>query len=490
MFFDEKVKEKEVPAWCYRQRDGESLVLRAHVLMGKMNEKHLHALRVVLDEYPEIVMRLTTRQNARLYNIKESHVDAARQVLIEAGFVDKSRSTGVVLNADHGLLEDEAFDLFPYAQEIAHWMDDNDGPAGSLPGKMKVSITSSADRLNNVSYADIAFIARNVDGNKIFDVLGGGSLGAQPRVAKILYRGLEANRILEALDAMAKVFSDLFADSNIGKKRMRFKIRQIGEEKFIEMFHDALNSMKAHPINIAENKDAISRPWASKIDTTNLDSRIRETKFPGIYSVSLSSRNGFIDRPFIAALDDWVQGLDHPVEMALDSDQSILLRDLGGNEAVDLLEYLRKNDVLPRKSTLSCCSGATYCRFGLTHPEKLCEVINRIDADRLPNIQVSGCMNSCSAQQLAGIGFWGKRPDKENPMNELFDVTVGGRYSQDGREAVLAERAGNLTVAQISDFLPLLIEAKEESGADWTTFLTNHKDNIIALVTDFEAKNS
>ncbi len=487
MFLDKEVKE--APAWCYRQRDGESLVLRAHVPMGKMNEKQLHALRIVLDEHPEIVMRLTTRQNARLYNIKESGVEAARNVLKEAGFVDKSRSTGLVLNADHGLLVNEVFDVFPYAQEILRWLDDNDGPAGNLPGKMKVSITSSSDRPRNVSYSDIAFVARVIGGTRVFDVLGGGSLGAQPRVAKMLYQGLAADRILEALDAMAKVFSDLFANSNIGKKRMRFKIRQIGEEKFIDMFNDALNSVRSHRIDIKEASDTVERPWASKLDH-NFDPRIRATKSSGIYSVSLPSRNGFIDRPFLAALDDWVQRLGHPVEMALDSDQSILLRDLGGVEAANLLAYLQEKNVAPRSSALVCCSGANYCRFGLTHPETLCEVINHFDAERLPRIQVSGCMNSCSAQQLSGIGFWGKRPDKENPMNELFDVTIGGMFIKDDQEAVLAERAGNLTVAQIADFLSLLIDAKEKSSLDWTTFLTTKKDDVIALVAEFEAKNS
>lgn len=486
MFFGDEVKT--APAWCYRQRDGKSLVLRAHVPLGIMNEKQLHALRVVLDEHPEVVMRLTTRQNARLYNISESGVDAARDVLQKAGFVDKSRSTGLVLNADHGLIENEAFDVFPYAKEIMHWMDDNDGPAGRLPGKMKVSITSTVDRPRNVSYADIAFIARNDDGIRSFDVLGGGSLGAQPRVAMRLYQELPAERVLEALDAMAKVFADLFADSNIGKKRMRFKIRQLGEETFIKMFNEALQVADEHRIQVEELPEPKEKTWASMLEGFS-DPRVRTTKFAGIYSVSLPSRNGFVDRTFLTILDDWMQSLGHPVEMALDSDQSILLRDLGGKEVTNLFRYLEKNKALPRNSSLVCCSGANYCRFGLTHPETLCEVINHFDANRLPRIQVSGCMNSCSAQQLSGIGFWGKRPDNDNPMNELFDVTVGGKSIKNDQEAVLAERAGQLTVAQIEEFLPRLIEAKENSGLDWTLYLSEKKDDIKDLVAEFEAKN-
>ncbi len=471
-------EEKVLPKDCYLQRDGESLVLRAHISGGLVGKEEIAGLTKVLQRFPDLKLRLTTRQNFRFYGKGDAWVAEAKDILHQHGFEANRPSMGIAVNACHGLNIHETVDPWPYAQALMQWLDDKNGWAGRLPGKFKVSIADSAENLSNISYADMAFILKAKADGIVADVYGGGSLGAQARTSFRLVENLPTEELLRAMDAMAKVFSDLFADSNVGKKRMRFKIRGLGEAAFADLFHEAFAAMPKHPYALPEIVEK-NRSWAKETECNH--PLLYATKYAGIYSVKLPKCHGFLTLDTLLVLHGFLQNVHHEVELAADSDQTLVVRDLNGDEAEALVQSLSEAALLDRHADVVACVGTEHCRFGLANSLYLSAVLDELTHLDLPPIQVSGCMNSCAAQQMAHLGFWGKRGDVAQPDNDVFAMTVGGLSLRSDRLSRLAKAVGDISVAEIRAFLPLLSEAKVQSAKDWAGFMAEDYEVIVTI---------
>lgn len=476
-------EEKVVPVGCVLQRDGKSLVLKAHLLAGRMNKDQLHALRMIKNEYPDAAVRLATRQNIRIYGIPESQIDHVRDRLVTVGFLYDGRSTGVVVNANQGLVE-EPFDVMPYAKIIMSWFDDDNQLVKSIPGKLKISVVSTIGALDNSSYGDMVFVAKTYRGQPCFDVLGGGSLGAQPRLAITLLENMPAERLIDALNAMATLFAKLFENSNIGKKRMRFQIRQMGEDRYISEFRKIFDELPRQKLPELNFEKMVEFSWAEPINTHN--QQIIETNIPGIYMVKLATEHGLVSEKFLNALDNWFQELTHSADIAIDSNQTLFVRKLSGPEALDLLKHLERAGVLFKNPTVVSCAGTDYCRFGLANSDRLSRELEQLPLEKFPRMSVSGCMNSCAAHQMGAIGFWGRGHDENDVMEDQFEVTLGGCRAKDGREAKLAANAGMLKIKDIRQFSMELLAGKEASGKDWDDYLEEQFEKVKEQLKGFQ----
>ncbi|MBS5594973.1 MAG: nitrite/sulfite reductase [Clostridiales bacterium] len=473
----------------YWERDAEHVVVRAHLAAGRMSVSQWHTLRQILDDYPALDLRITTRQNARIYGADKALAEKLLSRLTEAGFQPVGKKGDIVINWDSGLRSDEVFDIYPYALAISDWQSSGLGRAAQVPGKLKTSMTSSPDALETVSYADLGFIAkRNDKGEPGFAVVGGGSLGAMPRLSAQLLDFIPAGDILRAMEAYAQVFIDLFAESKVGKKRMRFAIRKMGEEAFVAAFHKAYDDVKAKNLTGLPQNALRKRDWGEGIDASHPN--LRATRFEGIYSLYLPIPAGIVPNEFVAALDDFVNYLEYRPELALAADQAVVVRDLAGDDALALLDALaplmEKFGIGAAQSHIACV-GADLCRFGLAHNSALSAVLRRFNAEDLPEIGISGCMNSCSGHQVKPLGFWGKKSDHNDFANDVYEVVIGGSACRDAAGAIIGENIGSLSVKNVEAFLTDLIAQQKDSGEPWEQFVVNHADALKALVETYKA---
>ena len=135
-------------------------------------------------------------------------------------------------------------------------------------------------------------------------------------------------------------------------------------------------------------------------------------------------------------------------------------------------------------SSLSCI-GNTICNPGILDTPPILEMIlnyfknkQRL-ASYLPKIQLSGCPNSCSAHQIAELGFQGKRK-KDGPY---FNVFVGGRFKTDGT-ITLNSSVGELKAETIPLFLEEMAKILKERKITYEDY--SKQDEFIELVKKFE----
>lgn len=482
------VKDIPVPKGTYLMADGKHYMVRARHAGAGITLEQLKAIRCIAGERHLPQVRIDARENIQFYNIELEQVDGLKAELDAIGMPAEGKLSDICVNPDTGLASGEAFDVAPYAELLGHWL--STSPAAlSMPGKFKMSLSSTAADAAHSSYADLAFFAcLRPDGSPAFSVMGGGSLGAMPRLA-IALDEVAAEDFLFAAEAMAETFSAVFEGSKVHKKRLRFKMRELGEDGIRALYKEKRAQVSTRALRTALPTNAEkARPWAQQAEALPQHPAIHPTRIPGIASLALHTVNGNLTRAQMDALIDALDGLPHETELALDGMHGIWLRDLSEREAVALLEKLQPVFGNQKRSLMASCAGRGVCRFGLAHTSGLLSIIRTCAVDDLPDIHISGCMNSCGRHQIAALGFDGRKPG-DTVRDDLFEVYVGGRLL-DGDVARIAQSVGKMRAGDVPDFLRRLsaMKAADNPAANWSDWLLNHKGDVAAVIGELEAE--
>lgn len=472
----------EIPEGSFIMSDGKHYFVRARHVGSLVTLEQLRGLCDVAEKYGDGRLRLAARQNIQIYNLDLDHVEAAKAALDAIDMPAMGRFSDICINPDSGLAIGESFDVAPYAQRLGEWVRNADA-AKMLPGKFKMSLSSSEMDGGNGSYGDLSYYAFEKDGKRYFKVYAGGSLGAMAMLAVLVEEALPAEDFLVAAEAVAKTFYALFEGVDIGKKRMRFKIRALGEDAFKALYAEkraevVSEALRFTPAPTAEK----ARPWQAEAAISH--PAIHSTRFEGIYSLSLHTFDGMMTVKQMRALIDAVAGLGHEVEIALDSMHGLWLRDLSGPEAEALLPQLEPVLGDQRRALMVSCRGKGVCRFGLAHTATLLHRLKTIESIDLPEIHISGCMNSCGRHQVAALGFWGKSAG-EKTTEDVFEVVVGGRL-QEGEAARMAVPVGKIHTKDAVAFVEKLVAQKQADAPDmpWSDYLLANKSMVEALLAE------
>lgn len=472
----------EVPKGSFLMSDGNHYMVRARHVGSFIMVEQLRGLCDVADAYGDRRLRLAARQNIQIYNLKLDKVEEAKRALDALGMPAMGRFSDICINADSGLAVGEGFDVAPYAERLGEWMRASSA-AEKLPGKFKVSLSSSLIDAGNGSYGDLSYYAYAKDGKRYFKVYAGGSLGAMPLLAILVEEALPAEDLLVAAEAVAETFYSLFEGIDIGKKRMRFRIRALGEEAFLAMYAEKRAAIAKEGLRfVPEMREEKVRPWQAL--TTSTHPAIRPTKQAGIYSVCLHTFDGMLTTRQMRSIIEVVEGLGHTVEIALDSMHGLWLRDVSGTEAEAILAQLETVLGDQRRSLLISCRGKGVCRFGLAHTATLLQTIKKLEENNLPVIHISGCMNSCGRHQVAELGFWGKQAG-ECTSEDVFDVVVGGRL-QEGEAARMAVAVGSIQTKAVRSFLQTIVarKAADAPAMPWGDYLLENIEMLKALLAE------
>ncbi|MGE5423360.1 MAG: NAD(P)/FAD-dependent oxidoreductase [Ignavibacteriales bacterium] len=211
------------------QRDKETFAVVPHMPGGLVTPDVLRRIADVADKYNAQALKLTSAQRLAIVGLKEEVLDdvwrdldmkpshaiglCVRSIKICPGttFCKRGQQDSVNL----GLRLDERY----------HGLE--------MPSKFKMGVSGCPNSCAENHFRDVGVMGTS----KGFKLMVGGNGGVNPRIAKIIYEGLDEEQVMEKVDKIMKVYSDgAKKHERIGKF-----IERIGIEEFKNQLEESLN---------------------------------------------------------------------------------------------------------------------------------------------------------------------------------------------------------------------------------------------------------
>jgi sulfite reductase beta subunit-like hemoprotein len=473
----------------YGQRQAEDgQMLRVKIPQGVLVPAQLNALADIAERYSRGFGHITTRQNMQFHFVDLSDIEAAMRRLAAEGLTTREACGNSVRNITAcpyaGVAADELFDVTPYAEAMTRYLLRH--PLSStLPRKFKIAFEGCAHDHVATPINDIGWRARAqvVDGRLIrgFRVTAGGGTSIMCRSGYVLYDFLPASEILNAAEAILRVFHRLGDYQHKQRNRMKFLIRTMGWESFRAEVLDELQQFRDEggarlpfdPEHPPVEDPPFGRAGAPPLEAVVARAAVAATHGPGIHpevaprltvqsaeflqwaesNVRAQKQAGFAIVTATTVLGDLTAGqLRILGELAasfsdgtvrITPEQNVLLRWVPRGDVQKVYRYLAAAGLARSGagtlSDVTSCPGAESCRLAVTQSRGLGRVlgdalIGRTDlVSTVPglDIKISGCPNGCGHHHIAGIGFQGSlRKVGGRPAPHYF-VMVGGGIGED-----------------------------------------------------------
>lgn len=495
---EDRFKHYRLTRGVYGQRQYGVQMFRTKIPFGKLTAVQLIRLADVSERYTNGNLHITTRQNIQMHHVKLEDSPAIWTALADAGVTAREACGNTVRNltasANAGIDPDELFDVSPYVQATYEYFLRN--PICQDMGRKIKPAFSSSDKDSAYTYFhDFGFIPRlkTVEGKEIrgFKVVVGGGLGAQSIVAKTAYEFLEEDQIIPFMEATIRVFDRYGEREKRFKARMKFLIKSLGFEQFMELVETEKTAIKNKSVVIDRNLVQTPAPAPLQTPPTNtpvnadkynlwLSTNVYEQKQKDFYAVQVRVRLGDIQAETARELAALVQGYAAD-DIRLTVNQGILLK-FTRKEALPHIfnELDRLGLAEPGFDTLAdvtACPGTDTCALGVTNSTglalKLEEVIRDEYVDLINDstikIKISGCMNACGQHMAANIGFHGSSIKKRPLVIPAMQIVLGGGVDIEGR-GFIAEKVIKLPTKRIPNALRYILNDYEQNANDYEYF--------------------
>jgi sulfite reductase (NADPH) hemoprotein beta-component len=400
---------------------------------------------------------VTTRQNIQYHFLREDQVEPILRYLADAGLTTREACGNSVRNFTAcpraGVSADEPFDVTPYVEALCgHFL--RQTFAYGLPRKFKPSVGGCCGTDCSQAFInDLGFLARVKDGKHGFEVLAGGGLSTLRRSALTVEEFVPVDEIIEAGEAVVRVFNRIGNRSNIAKARLKWAIDKIGPEAFLAEYRAEREKIRAEggrPLVLAPQpptpvlRPALPQPvephpeyaaWAA-------DS-VRPQKQAGFSIVTLRLVLGDLTAAQFRALArlcvDFGEG-----EVRFTNDQDVVLRFVPTWKA----PLLHKELVAAGLATsgagtirdVTSCPGASSCALSVGQSRGLARLLtdtlearpDLVEQAKDLTIKISGCPNSCGQHHVAGLGFQGGMRKVGGQAVAQYLVHVGGGIDATG----------------------------------------------------------
>jgi sulfite reductase beta subunit-like hemoprotein len=261
-----------------------------------------------------------------------------------------------------------------------------------------------------------------------------------------------AGEVLEAADAVIRVFHRIGNRNNKAKARLKWAIDKIGPEAFIADYQAERLKIKAEggvKLELPPQPEPPRRRSAlaqvgekpEGYDAWAADS-VRPQKQSGFSSVVIRLILGDISVAQLRALIPIVQQYGEG-ELRTTNEQNLVLRYIPDARLPSLYGELAAIGLaLGGANSLSdvvSCPGASSCKLAVTASRglgaQLTELLDRrqdlVAAAKGLDVKVSGCPHGCGQHYIAGIGFQGGMRKLAGKAAPQYLVYVGGGISAD-----------------------------------------------------------
>jgi sulfite reductase beta subunit-like hemoprotein len=456
----------------YGQRQADVQMIRVKLPFGGVTPEQMEAFASVVEKYAPLDKgHITTRQNIQIHHVPLRDAAAAIRELSDAGLSSREGCGNTIRNVTGdpwaGVAPDEVFDPTPYAGAYVRYFVRH--PTTQLmPRKIKTSFTGSeADRAISGIH-DIAFLARERDGVKGFEIRVGGGTSIMARVAPTLYEFVEADNgeYLKVAEAALRIFDrQEWLRVNRARARIKVLIDKIGIDAFREQVEEELQGdwVKEREFDVErlrydhdEEEHAPSPP--ASVTSPNgdrsafdrfVEANVQAQRQEGFSTVEVKVERGDLTpeqfRGLAGLMREFTGGYARSTVQ-----QNLVLRWVRDEALYDVwrrLGELGLDEPGPREITdVVSCPGTDSCKLGITSSMGLNRAIKErlqsmtIDdpATKRIHIKMSGCPNGCSQHHIANIGFYGASLKVGERQVPAYIPHVGGKY--EGGEVVFGTR--------------------------------------------------
>jgi sulfite reductase (ferredoxin) len=444
----------------YGQRQADVQMIRVKLPFGGITPDQMDAFASVVERYAPLNKgHVTTRQNIQLHHIPLRDAAKAIRELSDAGLSSREGCGNTMRNVTGdpwaGVCDDELFDPTPYVGAYVRYFVRH--PTTQLmPRKVKTAFTGSDTDRAITGIHDIAYISRERDGVRGFEVRVGGGTSIMPRIAPTLFEFVEADngdymkvaeavfRIFDRQDwlrvnrarARIKVFVDKFGiDELRSQVEEELKGDWVAERDFTPDFfvHDEQAGAPALPV------DASSPNGDRREFERFVSSAVAPQRQAGFSTVHVHIPRGDLTPEQFRGLGQLMR--DYTGGYARTTvHQNLVLRWVRDEALYDVWQRLLALDLgrpgADEITDVVSCPGTDSCKLGITSSmglnlairERLGEMGIEDPLVRKMHIKMSGCPNGCSQHHIADIGFYGASIKVGENTIPAYIAHVGGEF--------------------------------------------------------------
>ena len=521
---DDEFRAQRLRRGIYTQRQAGVHMIRTKIPGGIMTAAQMDQLARIADEFCGGKGHLTTRQNIQYHFVPLAQVPDVLHLLADVRLTTREACYNTVRNVTacplSGLLEEEAFDVHPYARQVAFAFLHKE-LTDSLPRKFKIAFSGCKEDCMVGAIHDIGLRAVTRDGKRGFRMVIGGGLGPLPVEAHVLDEFVPEERLVNRCEAVIRIFGKHGNRKNKNKARLKFVLRERGfdwvkeqiEKEYQdilanggiptpEVVPDGFGGFQSSPPPLANgallpvfpsngHKDPDYERW--------LETNIREQKQRGYAVVTVKVPQGNLTGAQMRGLADLARKAgDGLLRVAIN--QNIVLgyvplRALP--QVYAALGRLGLSDAGAHEiDDIITCPGAYSCNLALTKSMTLGAALAeevRGHQDRLVRqltIKISGCPNSCGQHWIGDFGFYGNARKIDGKEVPYYQMLLGGGYDETGimRFGVAVQSIpARLAPVAVRRVLQHYV-ANREQGETFRAYVLRHKVETFRLMTTDLAK--
>ncbi|MEX2590167.1 MAG: HEPN domain-containing protein [Chitinophagales bacterium] len=498
---EDKFKHFRLTRGVYGQRQTGVQMIRIKLPYGKVTPQQLKGIADVSDRYATGNLHLTTRQDIQLHYVK---VNDAPQLWadLESMNVTLREACGntirnVTASDKAGIDPHEAFDVTPYAHAFAYYFLRNP-ICQDMGRKFKVAFSSSEQEDSALTFLhDLGFIpqvqTKNGETLRGFKVFLGGGLGAQAINAHNIYDFLPEDQLIPFSEAVVRVFDRHGERASRNKARMKFLIKKIGVEAFMELVEEEKKALPYPAYKIDRHTDEAwvannieTAPHELPNDTADFEkwkrTNVFEQKQEGFYGIYLKIQNGDIDSKRAKKLVEYIGKYAAP-DLRITINQGLLIKYV---KSESLPYFFNRLETLGLAAPgfdslhdITACPGSDTCNLAVTNSTELTRVLEDMLQTEFPDlidernikIKISGCMNSCGQHMIAQIGFHGSsiKNKEKGLVVPAMQVVLGGGVDPDGR-SYIADKVIKLPTKKIPTAVESILNDYEANKTEGEYF--------------------
>ena len=220
---------------------------RVKLPFGGINPEQMDAFASVVEKYAPLNKgHITTRQNIQIHHIPLATMAKLIREISDVGLSSREGCGNTVRNvtADPlaGICEDEVFDPTPYVGAYVRYFVRH--PTTQLmPRKVKTAFDGADSDRAITGIHDIAFLARERDGVKGFEIKVGGGTSIMPRIAPTLWEFATADdgEYLKIAEAVFRIFDRQdWLRVNRARARIKVLVDKVGIDELRKLVDEEL----------------------------------------------------------------------------------------------------------------------------------------------------------------------------------------------------------------------------------------------------------